>query len=235
MKLGITINTYQRTDGTTPEFLKRVLRCIIDQTFQNFHVFLIGDKYEDEIEFYNIANHFPELKGKIYAENLPSAPEREKYLNIDNHALWSCGGITALNYANKIAKQKGFSKVCHIDHDDFWQPNHLELIAKAIIKKDSPAFIYTLAKFMQHPAFPVMEVNCEIMESYPTACNLVHSSVYMDLDQLPLQYRDVFAMENRHFPSDADMWERVRHYCMEYGLKSYVIKEVTCIHELENH
>ena len=54
MKLGIVIATYQRKDGTTPFFLQKALDSIFSQTYQNFKIFLIGDKYEDNEEFVNI-------------------------------------------------------------------------------------------------------------------------------------------------------------------------------------
>jgi hypothetical protein len=31
------------------------------------------------------------------------------------------------------------------------------------------------------------------------------------------------------------MWERVKEKCKKENLKSYVIREVTCIHDKENH
>ena len=50
-KIGIVISTYQRPDGRTPELLSRCLNSVKDQKYQNYKVFLIGDKYEDNDEF----------------------------------------------------------------------------------------------------------------------------------------------------------------------------------------
>ena len=235
MTIGITIHTYQRPDGRTPQFLIDTLISIANQTYQDFKIFVVGDKYDDNEEFENVLNYVNELKGKIIHKNLSYAKERDKYLGVNNVILWNCGGANALNEANNLAKQNGITKVCHIDHDDLWLPNHLELVVKAIKEKQNPAFIYTLSEFLSQPVFPNIEVDGQIIESYPSYASLIHSSIYMDLEQLPLEYRDVWEEENRVFPSDGDMWERVRVKCQNENLKSYVIRNVTCIHDKENH
>ena len=50
MKLAISTSTYKRKDGGTPNLLKRALDSIFNQTHQDFKIFLIGDRYEDENE-----------------------------------------------------------------------------------------------------------------------------------------------------------------------------------------
>ena len=47
MKLAIRILTYQRKDGKTPFFLRRALESIKNQTYKDYKIFLIGDKYDD--------------------------------------------------------------------------------------------------------------------------------------------------------------------------------------------
>lgn len=235
MTLGVTIHTYQRADGQTPYLLLRAIQCVASQSYQNFKIFIVGDKYEDNDEFEDIIEGFIEIADKIVYENLTFAHERDKYLGVNNTALWNCGGANALNHANNLAKSHGITKVCHLDHDDIWLPNHLELIAKAIIEKNNPPFIHTLSQYLNNPVFPEMIVDGEIMEHYPAYCTLIHSSIYMDLEQINMDYRDLWAEESRYFPSDGDMWERIREKCTSENLKCYLIKKVTCIHDKENY
>jgi len=235
MTLGITIHTYQRADGQTPQLLMRAIQSIVNQSYQNFKIFIVGDKYENNSEFENIINGFIEIADKIVYENLHFAHERDKYLGVNNVALWNCGGANAINHANNLAKSHGITKVCHLDHDDVWLPNHLQLIAEAIVAKQNPAFIYTLSRYLHNPVFPQMIVDGQVVEHYPAYCLLVHSSVYYDLVQLHLPYRDLWAEEGRYFPSDGDLWERISAKCRAENLKSYVIRQVTCIHENENY
>jgi glycosyltransferase involved in cell wall biosynthesis len=235
MTIGVTIHTYQRADGQTPSLLKRTIQSIYNQSYQNFKIFIVGDKYENNEEFESIIKEFVEIADKIVFENLCFAHERDKYLGVNNTALWNCGGANALNHANNLAKANGITKLCHIDHDDIWLPNHLEIIAKAIVEKNNPAFIYTLSKYLNNPVFPHMQVDGQIVESYPAYCSLIHSSAYIDLEQIHLSYRDLWAEEGRYFPSDGDMWNRISEKCKRENLKSYVIREVSCIHENENY
>lgn len=235
MTLGVTIHTYQRADGQTPYLLMRAISSVANQSYQNFKIFIVGDKYENNSEFEDIINGFVEIADKIVCENLPFAHERDKYLGVNNVALWNCGGANALNHANNLAKAHGITKVCHLDHDDVWLPNHLELIAKVITEKNNPAFIHTLSKYLSNPVFPQMIVDGRILEHYPSYCNLIHSSVYMDLEQIHLSYRDMYEQQGIIFPSDGDMWERIREKCTAENLKCYVITAVTCIHENENY
>jgi glycosyltransferase involved in cell wall biosynthesis len=235
MTLGITIHTYQRKDGQTPQLLSRTIRSVINQSYQNYKIFIVGDKYENNQEFEDIINSFTEISHKIIYENLSFANERDKYLGVNNMALWNCGGANALNHANNLAKANGITKVCHLDHDDTWSPNHLELIANAILEKQNPAFIHTLSKYLDNPTFPQMICDGKIIEHYPAYCSLIHSSIYMDLEQLNMPYRDLWAEQGRYFPSDGDMWDRIREKCTAENLKCYVIREVTCNHEKENY
>jgi hypothetical protein len=73
------------------------------------------------------------------------------------------------------------------------------------------------------------------IEHYPSYCNLIHSSVYYDLEQIHLPYRDMYEENGVIFPSDGDMWERIAQISKEQNLKCYAIREVTCIHENENY
>jgi hypothetical protein len=66
-----------------------------NQIHQDYKVFLIGDRYENEKEFLEIATSIID-KDKIYYENLPEAKERDKYKSGDK--LWCSGGVNARNY-----------------------------------------------------------------------------------------------------------------------------------------
>ena len=54
MKFGIVISTYYRKDNTTKFYLTRALNSIFNRTYQNFKIYLIGDRYENEKEINEI-------------------------------------------------------------------------------------------------------------------------------------------------------------------------------------
>ena len=231
MKLGIVIATYQRKDGTTPFFLQKALDSIFSQTYQNFKIFLIGDKYEDNEEFVNIISKYPQ--DKIYYENLPYAKERDSYT--DKWVLWSYGGITAMNFGIEKALEEGYDFICHLDHDDWWLPNHLEVINDCINKTNAD-WICTKSIYLNpNKTMPVIngKIN-EFIEFLPSYSKLIHSSVCMNFKKIPLKYRDIFEETQKlGLPADGDLWERTREYIISNNLKSICINKLTCHHDEE--
>ena len=230
MRIGISIATYFRQNGQTKELLRRALESIKNQTHQDYMVFLIGDKYEYPMEFFELATSIIP-HDKIVYDNLDVAVERERYKD-DKHLLWMSGGVNAKNYANSIAK-KYVDYCCQLDDDDYFLQNHLERINTVIESKNNPAFIHTLSAHLNHKSFPDIGVDDTIIERYPQPCNITHSSVCFNLFKIPLKYRDVYLDTGKGYPADADMWARITDYCKSNGLTSYCIKTVTCVHDNE--
>lgn len=233
--IGITMATYRRADGSTPLFLKRALSSIVNQTFQDWKLFLIGDRYEDNAGLEEIAKIIP--AEKLVLVNLNFAHERDVYTAPEQKTiLWNTGGTYAVNYAINKAVSEGIYDLCHLDHDDYWMPTHLEDINKAMNSfQQKPAFLFTLSRFINNPVFPQFVPDGTIEPRMPAYAQLIHSSVCVDYKQLDLRYRNMYAEFGILFPSDGDMWERCREMMRAKNLTSYVIKKITCVHDLENH
>jgi glycosyltransferase involved in cell wall biosynthesis len=230
MKLGIIIATYQRSVGNTPYLLSRALESIKNQTHQDYKVFLIGDKYEDHDEFLQLATSIIPLE-KIYFENLSIAIERDRYTYMPDK-LWYSGGVNAMNYGIKLAIKDGCDYICHLDHDDYWHPQHLEIINHTIEITQDSAFIYTCGTYY-NSYLPKVILNNEIIEKLPIPCQTIHSSVCINHSKIPLLYRDVYEETGQIAPSDADMWVRISEYIKINNLKSYLIPTLTCYHPTE--
>jgi hypothetical protein len=71
MKLGIVIPTYWKPDGSTVTHLRRALDSIKSQSFQDYKVYVIGDKYENHNEFESLSKIID--KNKITSVNLDRA------------------------------------------------------------------------------------------------------------------------------------------------------------------
>lgn len=231
MKLGIIITTYQRSNGTTPEVLKRALTSIKNQTHQDFQLIIIGDKYDNNSEFEYLCNFHNELKNKTYYENLPFAKEREKYA-IGSKELWSSGGTYAYNHAIDIGLKLGLTYMCHLDHDDYWHPQHLEIINHAIEKTSDAVIINTCSTYF-NTHLPNIELNNCIQPSRIKPGHIIHSSVCIDHKTLPLRYRDVYQETGKECAADADFWQRSQEYIDKHGLKTYQITTLTCYHPTE--
>lgn len=230
MKLGIVIATYQRLDGSTPSLLKRAIGSVKNQTHQDYTLIIIGDKYEDNSEFESICND-PDLKDKIVFKNLPNAKEREKY-PMGSQELWSAGGVNARNCGIDLGLGLGLSYICHLDHDDYWHPQHLEVINFAIEETKDASFINTCSTYFDSH-LPRIELTNEVMPSQVVPGGFIHSSVCINHEQIPLKYRDVFEETGKEYAADADLWRRIGEYVTKNKLKTYQISALTCFHPSE--
>jgi glycosyltransferase involved in cell wall biosynthesis len=226
MKLSILIPTYMRKDGSTPKYLTRSLDSVFNQTHQDFKIYLIGDKYENEEEVKNILSKYD--SEKIFFKNLDVAKERDSYTN--KWAIWSYGGVNALNVGIDISLSEGNNYICHLDHDDYWENNHLELINKCIEETNSD-WICTKSNYVNNRILPLVNGTGLYINHIPKSQSLIHSSVCMNFKTLPFKYRDLFA-ENGvvGLPADAELWDRCAKHILTHNLKSTLINTVTCNH-----
>jgi len=233
MKLGIIICTYQREDGKTPFYLNRALDSIKNQTYNNYKIFLIGDRYENNSEFMNFGSGFTEEN--LFIQNLPKARERDVY-GENKLALWSYAGTFATNYGIELCLNEGIDYVCFLNHDDFWYPDHLIEIINCIDSKKAD-FICTTSTFKQENSFLPLFLKNEMYEDFkPKYAGLIHSSVCINFKKIPLRHRDVFADTGEvGLPGDAELWERISEYLEENNLISIAINKLTCRHDEEGY
>jgi acetyltransferase-like isoleucine patch superfamily enzyme len=230
MKLGIVIATYQKLDGSTPIILKRAIESIKNQSYQDYILIVIGDKYEDNDEFETICNE-ADLGDKIIYENLPYAKEREKY-PIGSKELWSSGGVNARNYGIDLGLGLGLEYICHLDHDDYWHPQHLEIINYTIETTKDTSVINTCSTYF-NSYLPQVELTNEIIPSEIKPGGFIHSAVCINHKKIPLKYRDVFEETGKEYAADADMWRRIGEFVKKNNLKTYQITSLTCFHPSE--
>jgi glycosyltransferase involved in cell wall biosynthesis len=226
--IGIVIPTYRRPDGKTKDFLIRALESIEVQTYKDYQVFVIGDDYSDLEEFQEIAGMFP----NVWFFNLSHSVEREKY-SIGDYRLYCAGGLGAVLSGINKALEMGVKYICHLDHDDWWEADHLEEINKVIEKYD-PLFICTLSTY-KDSWFPFVDLTSEVQEFYPVPMGLVHSATCVKHSDTKLLPRDVFAETGVASPGDADLWERLAKEMHETGRKGYLITKITCHHDTEGY
>lgn len=231
INFSIVITTYQRKDGNTPKLLKRALQSILNQDYDKYKVYVIGDKYENNEEFESIFNDFP--KNKLYFENLPVAHERDKYT--DKTLIWKYAGCFANNYGIDKSISEGYEYVCHLDHDDEWYPNHLSSLNDAILKTNS-LWLCTKSEYLENKNFPKIENESELVEFNPKPQGLIHSSTCINFKKIPLRHRNVYEETgSAGLPGDADLWYRINEYFNENNLKGILINKTTCKHIEEGY
>ena len=229
MTIAILINTYCRKNGSSPTILRRALDSVFAQSFKDFKVFVIGDRYDPDSEFRSILNCYPQ--DKMYIENLPVARERD--MGYTGQILWVTGGINAGNHGLDIIINQGFSWVAKLDHDDWWDTNHLEEISTAI-EKFNCDFVCTKSTHVTGKILPEIDGG-EYIPFYPVPCGITHSSVCMNYRQIPLRYVNMWETYGELYPSDANLWERARDHMITHSLKGICINKLTCHHDEEGY
>ena len=233
IQFSIVINTYQRDDNLSPHYLQRALNSVLNQTYQNFKIFLIGDKYENNDEFISILNKIN--SEKIYYENLTYAKERDKYKSTNKELLWKYGGCNANNYGIQKSLGDGFEYICHLDHDDEWYPNHLELLNDAI-NRTGALWLCTKSEYINNLVYPTNSSELDLIPYRPKPENLIHSSTCINFKEIPLRYRDVYEETGKSgYPADADLWERISKFMEEKNIHGFIINKITCKHKTEGY
>jgi glycosyltransferase involved in cell wall biosynthesis len=231
MEFSIVITTYQRRDGSTPFYLKRAIDSVFNQDYNGFKILVIGDRYEDNEEFLKICSMYDQ--SKIYYENLPIAHERDKYE--DKNLIWKHAGCYANNYGVDKALEMGYEYVCHLDHDDFWEKNHLSSL-KNVIEKTEAIWLCTKSKYGNTTILPHENFDGDFIEFYPIPEGVIRSSVCINYKKLPLRYRNEYEETGiSNFPGDADFWNRISFYMKENDKVGYLINKITCNHLEEGY
>lgn len=227
MKLAIVIATYYRSDRSTINVLVSALKSVLKQTYSNYKIFLIGDQYEHVDEFKNICKQFPH-QDKLYYNNLPFAKERNNYSNKD--ALWSYGGVNAMNFGVNQAIEEEFEYICHLDHDDVWGDSHL-LTIKDGIESTGASWLCTRSNHLNRQILPVTKLKDLYIDYVPRSADINHSSVCMNFKHIPIRYIDYFEEHQKVGPAgDEYMWARAYKYIKNNNLKSVLINKLTCFH-----
>lgn len=227
MKIAIVIATYYREDGQTKTYLTRALDSIAAQTHKDYRIYLIGDNYERREELAEICSNYKNLE----FVNLKHAAERSKYER-GSYLLWCAGGVNACNIGINLALYDGFDYVCHLDHDDHWDPEHLAIINSMVELK--PAFCVTVATH-KNSVLPFIELDGNYYEYAPVPCGIITSASCINYGRTKIRPRDVFAETGTAFPTDADLWQRLADEMKADDLKGYICASLTCYHDEEGY
>ncbi len=152
-RVSIIIPTFKRGN----DLLKRAVQSIFAQTFQNWIIYIIGDKCPvlDEV-----------MKKKKWAHS-----ERIRWWNLSENS--GAGGARPRNYALKQLVTSNY--VAYLDDDNKWEPNHLQSLYGALTAKPSTMFAFS--------SFFVEQENIRVLCSEPrlyridTSCLLHKTSL----------------------------------------------------------
>lgn len=220
-RVGIVIATYYRPKDTTAEYLKRSLDSVLKQTYTNWDLIVVGDKYELEGELLEIINLTRQKTSNriIYLSN--PLVERDYVLN--NNSLWCTGGASSMNMGLNYCRTNGYKYYAHLDDDDYWLPIHVKSLMDIYQEHPTCVFTYSQSVFMS-TVLPAKTMDIFPNNLVPNAQSLIHSSVIFRADVIPFNYTTKLTAEGHNYPSDATLWKQINdwfgqhpEYCAIYS------------------
>ena len=224
--------TYQRKNGRSPFYLKRSLDAILAQTATNWHLYLVGDKYEDNAEFLDCIACFP--KDKITAVNLPTAPERENIL--DTKDLWKVAGSNAINHAHELALADGCEYILHHDDDDPFHPKKVQILNYVLSLYKEPTCIFHYSTYMDS-ILPREQISFLWPNNLqPKLANVIHTSLCIHKSVASEFRYDGYRVEKKTYELCGDM-QLIRYlnilFAADSTKYSIFIPLLLCNHDVE--
>jgi len=230
-KFGICMATYQRKNGKSSLYLKEILTSIIQQTATNWHLYLVGDKYEDENEIKEILESFP--KNKLTFVNLPYAQERDNLKDLEK--LWCVGGSNATNYSYNLAVSDGCDYIIHTDDDDPMHNKKIQIL-NYILTLYSPICMFHYSTYLGPNQILPKEKIGEIEKNnhVPKEANVIHSSLCIHKSIASVFRYDGYRKDKKNYgPNDMQLIEFIRKTLENKDKYTIFIPLLLCRHDIE--
>jgi glycosyltransferase involved in cell wall biosynthesis len=227
MKFAVVIPTYNSENAK--KYLLRSIYSVLNQTYKDFHLFIIFDGTVPEAKI-------PE-DPRITVQMSTLPPERVLFKdNIKKIRNW--GGINASNFGVNLATRRGFNYIARLDHDDYWESNHLQCLKDTFESDSSIGFVCTMGRFLLYNLVLPNNVprNGSIVDFIPRPANVLHSSICIDYNLIPFQYSYSFQQMLNALPEagDANLLKDVVNALFNNpNIKSKCNTTITVHHETE--
>jgi glycosyltransferase involved in cell wall biosynthesis len=230
-KFGICMATYKRKNGKSPYYLSKSLNALLNQTATNWHLYIVGDKYEDNDEFLKCISIIP--KDKITAVNLPSAPERENITNLMD--LWRVGGCNAFNHAHQLALADNCDYILHNDDDDSFHIKKIQILNYVLSIYNNPSFIFHYSTYLHGnlPREKVITISKNNLQ--PRESGLIHTSFCVHKSfMVKFQYEGYIPNKINYTCGDVQFMSHIRKMLSE-NIENYTIfiPLMLCYHDQE--
>ncbi len=144
-RVAVVVATYRRSDGSTPDKLRRMFGMLERQTHRDFTLFLIGDDYADDAEFRAVAEAY-RPRDRLRAENRPESLRSLRLGKLINY--WACGGTLAIRRGYELARETGHDLALMLDDDDEWAPDHVQRMVRAHLDFPDAALLTACARYV---------------------------------------------------------------------------------------
>lgn len=209
------------------KYLHKSLNSILDQTYDNWFLYLVGDDFKHFDKLIEWSSIIPSHKIKVINTHYS---ERE-LKDIQKIKAW--GGTNASNYGIGLALNDGYDYICRLDHDDYWTNSHLLHINEVINYDANVIFCCTKGYYLSlFNTLPKINNSSEnIIDYKPKPSDVLHSTTCVKFSEIPFRYEHSYRNDNiTPDASDAILWKKISEYIKDKNLKSYCYNTITCYH-----
>jgi glycosyltransferase involved in cell wall biosynthesis len=204
--VSVVIPTYNRARLLS----ERAVPSILNQTYQNFEIVIVGDHCTDDTE---------EQLRKINDDRIKfhNLPKRGNYPS-DPEKRWFVAGVVPNNKGIELAKGNW---IANLDDDDEFSPNHLEVLLKYALSHKME-MVYGVVQKEEKPGIWLN------LGSYPLECGHISRLSSLYHSRLKIFKYDLQAWKNSE-PADWNLWKRMK----KAGVRIGFVDEIVGRHYLE--
>jgi hypothetical protein len=230
IKFGICMASYMRHNGKSPFYLKRSLDRIKNQTATNWHLYLVGDRYENNNEFESCLAEFP--KDKLTYINLPVAMERDNMPKSEE--LWRVAGCNAHNHARHMALIDNCDFILHYDDDDVYHLKKIQIFNYTLSLYPDASFLFHYSNYLNIINLP-REHYTTLTKVRPNPGNVIHSSYCIHKSIVQDFNFDGYAPNKQHYLEGDIQFLNFLHGRLNQDSTKYCVfvPYLLCVHETE--
>jgi len=240
---SICITTYKRPCGSigkcnfqsTSQFLTRCIDSILTQTYQKYRIIVVGDKYEDLQELKSIIDKFRRLTSNEIILIQNESTERDYIMN--KNKLWRIAGSSSMNVGLNYCRTNNYIYYCHLDDNDWWEPDHLETFAKIYTNYIDVVFVNSMS------TFDGKQITTDISDKFVFKCNIMprehehqvcDSSISFRADIVPFNYFTTKNEDEITLPANAMMLNNIHNFIIDSDGSCICTKKFTCHHDTKD-
>lgn len=192
-KISIIMPTYMGS-----EYLKEVsIPSVIKQTYTNWELVVVGDGTTDNTQ--DVVNSFND--SRIKYENM-QRPDYKTIVGADSgnigSSFWNIAGVFAVNRGLDLCNG---DYIAHLDQDDYWTSNHLEITTNYLENNDTD-LVYTIAEIFNGNRY-IFRVAKEFSKQKMLEGNFIYHSSVVYRSSAFKQFK---YPTQTHMPVDWQMW-----------------------------
>lgn len=228
----IIMPTYFRKNGKSKQYLERSIQSIINQTYKDWTLVIIGDKYEPKQELDNIISKYNSICNNKIVYLYNTYVERDIVKSSNKRHLWHCAGANACNMGLEYGLKNNFKYFFSLDDDDYWKNNHLSEHMKYYNENENCFFVVSQST-NRGRMLPLQTMSVYKNNLLPIPCGMINSAFSFRNDIFKFKHKNVTA-SGWDYPGDAFLLGKIKDFLINNKQYYSIYNSVhTCYHDEE--